>query len=206
VRLKTIQFGIEVIDENCTGCYRCERVCPTEAIVMVGPKTEALAVVDNDKCIACMRCIDSCDDDALRTLSRDEPILQEFDASGVDPEAVKEMCRVADMAPSHLVCPCANTTAQEIAATILQGANTFEKLSLRIGVQSGCLMYCSVPLRRLVMAGTESTQTNSKLRRYASDQSLMDIDPELDARYPLFKVRTEQEWRLKETAEADVDF
>jgi len=50
--LETIELGIEVVDENCTGCYRCERVCPTEAIVMIGPKTEALAVVDNDKCIA----------------------------------------------------------------------------------------------------------------------------------------------------------
>lgn len=204
--MNTIQIGIEVIDENCTGCYRCERVCPTEAIVMVGPKTKALAVVDNDKCIACIRCIDSCDDDALRTINRDEPIVQDFDPSGVDPEAVKELCRAADMAPSHLVCTCANTTAQEIAATILQGASTYEEVSLRIGVQAGCLMYCSVPLRRLVMAGTGNAHTTSKLRRYASDQSLIDIDPDLDARYPLFKIRTEQEWRRRETAEADVDF
>lgn len=204
--MNTIQFGIEVVDDNCTGCYRCERVCPTEAIVMVGPKTEALAVVDNDKCIACMRCIDSCDDDALRTVSRDEPIVQQFDPSGVDPEAVKELCRAADMAPSHLVCPCANTTAQEIAVTVLQGASSYEDLSLQIGVQSGCLMYCSVPLRRLLMAGTGNAQSSSKLRRYANDQSLMDVDPELDARYPLFQIRAEQQWRRQETVEADVDF
>ena len=204
--MNTIQFGIEVIDENCTGCYRCERICPTEAIVMVGPKAKALAVVDNEKCIACMRCIDSCDDDALRTINRDEAIIQQLDPADVDPEAVKELCRAADMAPSHLVCPCANTTAQEIAVTILQGASSYEELSLQIGVQSGCLMYCSVPLRRLVIAGTGNAHTTSKLRRYASDQSLMDIDPELDARYPLFKIRTEQEWRVQETTEADVDF
>lgn len=204
--MNTIQFGIEVIDENCTGCYRCERVCPTEAMVMVGPKNKALAVVDNDKCIACMRCIDSCDDDALRTINRDEPIVQEFDPAGVDPEAVKELCRAADMAPSHLVCPCANTTAQEIAVTILGGARSYEDVSLQIGVQSGCLMYCSVPLRRLVLAGTGNAQDSSKVRRYANDQSLMDIDPELDARYPLFQIRAEQEWRRQEKVEADVDF
>lgn len=204
--MNTISFGIEVIDENCTGCYRCERVCPTEAMIMVGPKTEALAVVDNDKCIACMRCIDACDDDALRAINREEPIVQDFDPEGVDPEAVKELCRAADMAPSHLVCPCANTTAQEIAVTILNGATSYEELSLRIGVQSGCLMYCSVPLRRLMMASTGNAQDSSKVRRYPDDQSLMDIDPELDARYPLFQIRTEQEWRSREKAEADVDF
>jgi ferredoxin len=203
--LNTIQFGIEVIDENCTGCYRCERVCPTEAIVMVGPKTTALAVVDNEKCIACMRCIDSCDDDALRSINRGEPVLNDVDTSQVDHEAVKDMCRTADMSPSHLICPCAGISAQEVAATILQGAGTYEELSLRIGVQSGCLMYCSVPLRRLLLAGTGDARTGSKIRRYASDQSLMDIDPELDARYPLFKVRLEQQWRFDEIAEADVD-
>lgn len=203
--MNTIRFGIEVIDENCTGCYRCERVCPTEAIVMVGPKTAALAVVDNGKCIACMRCIDSCDDDALRTINRGEPVVNELDGSQLDHEAVKELCRAADMAPSHLVCPCAGTSAQEIAAMILQGADTYEEVSLGIGVQSGCLMYCSVPLRRLLTAGTGDARTGATIRRYPSDQSLMDIDPELDAWYPLFNVRVEQGWRRKEITEADVD-
>jgi ferredoxin len=199
----TIQFGIEVVDENCTGCYRCERVCPTEAIVMVGPKTEALAVVDNDKCIACFRCIDSCDDDALLTINRE--VALELDTSEVDEDAIKDMCRAADMMPTHLVCPCNNTTAQELAAAILQGADTFEKLSLCNGVQSGCLMYCSVGLRRMLIAGTGEAKSTSKVRRYDSDQSLLDINPELDALYPNYGVRVEQEWRKRELAEADVD-
>jgi len=42
--VNAIQRGFEVIDDNRTGCYRRERVCPTEAIVMAGPKTKALAV------------------------------------------------------------------------------------------------------------------------------------------------------------------
>jgi hypothetical protein len=43
------------------------------------------------------------------------------------------------------------------------------------------------------------------VRRYDSDQSLLDINPELDALYPIYGVRVEQEWRKKELAEADVD-
>jgi ferredoxin/bacterioferritin-associated ferredoxin len=203
--LQTIELGIEVIDENCTGCYRCERVCPTEAIVMVGPKTEALAVVDNDKCIACMRCIDSCDDDALVTIVRDEPINVEVDTTDIDEEAIKKICFATNTPPSHLVCPCSNRSAQEIVATILQGADSYEKLSLRIGVQSGCLMYCSVGLRRLLVAATGEARTESKLRRYNTDQALMNIEPDLDSRYPLFGIRVEQGWRTKESAEAEVD-
>lgn len=203
--MNTIQFGIEVIDENCTGCYRCERVCPTEAIVMVGPKNKALAVVDNSRCIACMRCIDACDDDALLTIDRDEAVLGEVDVSQVDHDAVKEMCGKADMTPGHLVCPCADVVAQDVAVAILGGADTYEKISLQIGVQSGCLMYCSVPLRRLLIAGTGEARTTAKLRRYDCDQSLLDISPELDARYPLFSVLREQRWRRDEIAEAEVD-
>jgi NAD-dependent dihydropyrimidine dehydrogenase PreA subunit/bacterioferritin-associated ferredoxin len=203
--LETIELGIEVVDENCTGCYRCERVCPTEAIVMVGPKTEALAVVDNDKCIGCLRCIDSCDDDALLTFKREEPVDVTVDTTDIDEDAIKNLCQAAGTSPTHLVCPCSNRTAQDIAATILQGAHTYEELSLRIGVQSGCLLYCSTPLRRLLLAGTGDARTTSKLRRYDSDQSLMNIAPELEDKYPLFGIRTEQEWRQKEMAEVEVD-
>lgn len=203
--MKTIDFEIEVVDENCTGCYRCERVCPTEAIVMVGPKTEALAVVDNDKCIACMRCIDSCDDDALLLNRREEPIEFDYDAADVDPQDVLAICQSADIAPGMLACPCASVSAQEVAVTILHGARSLEDLSLRIGVQAGCLLYCSATLQRLLIAATGEAQTDSKVRRYSADLSLKDINPELHERYPQFKVREEQAWRRAEQSDPDID-
>jgi ferredoxin len=51
---------------------------------MVGPRKEALAAVDNAHCVACMRCIDSCDDDAMLARLREEPLVVGFDGGGVD--------------------------------------------------------------------------------------------------------------------------
>jgi ferredoxin len=89
--MKTINHEIEIIDLNCTGCFRCERACPTGAIVMIGPNKQALAVVDNSRCIACARCIDSCDDDAMLLVDRAAPLVVGFDSSGTSKEAIKAL-------------------------------------------------------------------------------------------------------------------
>ena len=41
--MKTVNYEIEVIAENCTGCYLCEHICPTLAITLEGPKSSAIA-------------------------------------------------------------------------------------------------------------------------------------------------------------------
>ena len=203
--MKTIRFGIEVTEENCTGCYRCERVCPTEAMVMVGPKTKAIAVVDNDKCVACMRCIDACDDDALHAITRDEPLVLDPDHSDVELDAVGELCRTAGLDPSMQICTCSETFAQDVAAQILEGATSYEELALSVGVQSGCLMYCSIPIYRLLSAATGEAKSNSQVRRYSPDLKLIDIPAELDEKYPMFNIGAEQRQRETKIAEMELD-
>jgi len=34
--MKVVNYEIEVIEDNCTGCYLCENICPTKAIVLEG--------------------------------------------------------------------------------------------------------------------------------------------------------------------------
>lgn len=203
--VKIVNLQIEIVDDNCTGCYRCERVCPTEAITMVGPRTEALAVVDNDNCIACFRCIDSCDDDAMFAVPRDEPleIVPRFD--GLDPHDVLELCRAADLDPDQLACACSGSPTKELAAVILGGATTFEEVALRTGAQSGCLMYCSVPIRRLLLAQTDTAESTARVRRYPVDLALRDVSAEAAARYPIFNVREEQQHRREYLATIDVE-
>lgn len=46
---------VKIIDEKCKGCTKCVKVCPFDAIEMVGK----LAVI-NEKCTACNQCIPSC--------------------------------------------------------------------------------------------------------------------------------------------------
>jgi iron only hydrogenase large subunit-like protein len=48
-------------ESNCTGCNRCIRVCPTEGANAVYEIDGKIKVrVDNDRCIACGACIDTC--------------------------------------------------------------------------------------------------------------------------------------------------
>lgn len=190
--MKTISHEIEIVDQNCTGCFRCERACPTGAITMVGPKKHALAVVDNSRCIACERCIDSCDDEAMLLVERAEPLVVGFDASGTSKEAIKAVCDAAGIDPKQSVCWCSGSVATEVAAAILGGHDTFEDLALATGVQSGCLMYCAVTIRRLLVAGSGNAESTSKVRRYPSGQGLMDIPAELATKYPIFAIAEEQ--------------
>lgn len=53
-------FHIEIDPDRCTNCLRCEEVCPSECIKIVG------RYVDNSRCVRCFACLDACRDDAIR--------------------------------------------------------------------------------------------------------------------------------------------
>lgn len=192
--MKTINYEIEVIAENCTGCYLCEQICPTLAITMVGPKSSAIAVVDNSKCIACQRCIDICDDDALLMPERAVPMTVGTDVKLADPAAIIDLCQRAKIHPSTIACNCSSTTAKEVAAAILLGAHTMEEVSLATGVQSGCQLYCFAPTHRLLTTFLgEAPKPPSKNKYYATSYVLQDIDPAVAAKYPQFHIADERE-------------
>jgi formate hydrogenlyase subunit 6/NADH:ubiquinone oxidoreductase subunit I len=50
------------INDNCTGCTACKRVCPTNAIR--GNKKQR-HVIDQHKCIKCGQCFDKCKFEAI---------------------------------------------------------------------------------------------------------------------------------------------
>lgn len=57
------------IEENCTLCMKCKTVCPEKQVLhMIGK--ESLPVLSGE-CTNCARCIEVCDDDALRFSIRD---------------------------------------------------------------------------------------------------------------------------------------
>jgi ferredoxin/bacterioferritin-associated ferredoxin len=204
--VKLVKHSIDVIEENCTGCYRCENACPTNAITMVGPRKGAIAVVDNDACIACFRCIDVCPDDAMLSVERAEPVRIGTKARDADPVALREVCEKAGLDPEQMACLCSSTKVKELAAAALAGATTFEELARVTGAASGCLLYCSVPMRRVLRAhtGQEVDETTSKVRRYDSAQVLLDVDEDAADAYPLFALRREQsEARAAQEARAE---
>jgi NADH-quinone oxidoreductase subunit F len=52
----------EIIPEKCTGCTRCARSCPANAIT---GKVKEVHVIDQDKCIKCGICYEKCRFDAI---------------------------------------------------------------------------------------------------------------------------------------------
>jgi NADH:ubiquinone oxidoreductase subunit F (NADH-binding) len=52
-----------VIDENCTGCLACKKVCPSDA---VSGELKEIHVIDNEKCIKCGACFEACKFDAIK--------------------------------------------------------------------------------------------------------------------------------------------
>jgi ferredoxin len=191
--MKQVNYAIEVITDNCTGCYLCEHICPTGAIVMEGPKSSALAVVDNNKCVACFRCVDICNDDALLAPLREEPIEFGTDPDSVDQQALEMLCAKAHMDPESVACICSNTTVKEIAAAIVNGAKSLEETALATGAQSGCLMYCFAPIHRLLIEhlGPDLKPT-IKNKWYPTSQNLFDVPEAVAKKYPLFAILEEK--------------
>lgn len=197
--VKISEYKIQVIEDNCTGCYLCERICPTAAIVMEGPKSAAIAVVDNTKCVSCLRCIDICDDDALLSLDRQEPVKFGIDPASVDQAVLGELLRKSNLDPDGMSCICSLTTNKEVAAAVIAGAKTMEEVALASGAQSGCLMYCFAPIHRLVTTHWgEMPAPTTKNKWYPTSMTLMDVPEDVACRHPEFSIRLEQEHFVQE--------
>jgi uncharacterized Fe-S center protein len=58
--------GLEVHDENCEGCGKCEDACHMDAITIVDDKVK----VDEEECMCCGFCVDACENEALELGNR----------------------------------------------------------------------------------------------------------------------------------------
>jgi NADH-quinone oxidoreductase subunit F len=56
-----------VIDDACTGCTNCAKVCPTDAIPYTPYQVHN---IDNEKCVQCGLCIEVCSFEAIRKIAR----------------------------------------------------------------------------------------------------------------------------------------
>lgn len=60
--------ALQILEDNCTGCTACVRVCPTEAIRVRDRK----ASIDPNRCVDCGNCIDVCPFHAI--IPRSDPL------------------------------------------------------------------------------------------------------------------------------------
>ncbi len=91
--LHSAQVGLPVVQpsgfqpareqERCTGCGRCVRACPVQAISLVPrsmrrddgnePSKRLLSQIDLDRCLGCGVCVDACQEGSLRMERRPRP-------------------------------------------------------------------------------------------------------------------------------------
>jgi iron only hydrogenase large subunit-like protein len=60
--------AIQILEDNCTGCTACVRVCPTEAIRVRDRKAQ----IDQTRCIDCGNCVSACQFHAI--IPRSDPL------------------------------------------------------------------------------------------------------------------------------------
>lgn len=186
--MKEVKFLSKIDTSKCTGCKRCEVVCPPAAITVIEKK----ARVDNEKCLACTKCWHLCPEDAISIVPRSEELFVGVDFEDVDQGAIEELCRNAHFFPEQFICACTLTLAKEVAAAILKGAKTPEEITSMTGARSGCSIYCMGPILRMLKAHGIIVQPPSNHRWYDLSLSLWDVPDEVADKYPGYYLKEDK--------------
>lgn len=203
---KIVRMIAQVDVEKCTGCDLCNRVCPTAAFTLrprrpdePGKSKRVVELIDN-ACLNAQRCIELCPDDALTMIELDEPFEVGVDPSQADQEKIKELCAKAGYPPELQPCVCTKTSMAEMAAAILLGADTMEKVSLATGARTGCSELCMHPMLRLLEGAGygDAPKVNRGYQWYPSTTTLFEhanadgtFPAELTEAYPGYPINSE---------------
>lgn len=147
--MKRVTIMAHVDSELCRGCKVCEKVCPVYAI-HVGEDRKAVSTEAD--CRGCANCADRCPFHAITMVKREEPFTVGVDVGGFDSKKISELCARAHFNPEQVLCYCVGVRAEEVAAAILAGCDTPDKISSYTGIRTGCTIECIQPILRLLEA------------------------------------------------------
>jgi Fe-S-cluster-containing hydrogenase component 2 len=196
----------EIVAESCTGCALCVYVCPTVALTLRDRRSDEpgthrrIADLAEPDCYNAQNCLEICPDDAIVMLPLDEPFTVGTDPAAADPTAVKALCQSAGIGTKQLICMCAETTGEELAAAVLTGAHTPEAISLATGARTGCTELCHQPILQLLAAAGHGDEPRNPPRGFqwyglaARALDLLDGDAvpdELLLAYPQFPLESD---------------
>ena len=146
--MKRVTIVSTVDSDVCKGCKICEKVCPVYAVRVVD-KTAEVAQAD---CRGCANCADRCPFHAITMVKREEPFSIGVDVSKFDQGKIRDICAKAHFNPEQVLCYCVGVRAEEVAAAILDGCDTPDKIASSTGIRTGCTIECIQPILRLLSA------------------------------------------------------
>ncbi len=182
IQMKLVNYLSEIDAGRCSGCRKCETVCPAGAISV----ENRFARVDAGRCLACTKCWHLCPEDAVTMVERSEEMMVGVDFDEVDETAVAELCQKAHVYPEQFVCACTLTLAKEVAAAIIKGASTPEEVTAATGVRSGCAIYCMGAILRMLKAAGKHPVPPKNHRWYDLSLSLWDVKDQIAEKYPRY--------------------
>jgi Pyruvate/2-oxoacid:ferredoxin oxidoreductase delta subunit/bacterioferritin-associated ferredoxin len=177
--MRVVTMLAKVDEEKCIGCKICQKVCPPLAIEVVNKVSR----VDAEKCRGCGNCNQRCPENAVTMVKRETPIRVYVDPATVSREKIEELCEKARMNPEQIVCYCTATRAEEVAAAIIKGADTPEKISLETGVRTGCKVECIQPVLRLLEAAGIEPERPEGYQWYGRTPTIWEIPEEVKQKY-----------------------
>ena len=197
--MKLVKYLSQVDESKCTGCKRCENICPAAAIKVIEKK----AVVDAGRCVACKKCWDICQADAAVMVRQEPPRLAGISAELISQhqEQIGGVLASLFLKNESPVCSCTMTQAQELAAAVIAGARTPEDLTAMTGVGSGCGIYCQGQILKMLKAfGIELIPPQSK-RWYDLILGPEKVPPEVEVKYPECRCLEDKEAIMKSLIE-----
>lgn len=178
--MKVVNYIARIDEDRCSGCRRCETVCPPGAITIV----DNIAKVESEGCLACTKCWHLCPEHAVTIEPRSEEKLVGVDFEEVDESAIEELCKKAHVFPEQFLCACTLTLAKEVAAAIIKGAKTPEQVTAMTGTRSGCAIYCSAPVLRMLKAHGVKIDAPKNHRWYDLSLTVWDVPEEVAEKHP----------------------
>jgi NADPH-dependent glutamate synthase beta subunit-like oxidoreductase/bacterioferritin-associated ferredoxin len=119
----------------------------------------SLPMIIDDDCRGCGNCEERCPTRAIAMNPLETPFTVRVEVLAADAGRIAGLCHKAHLNPESIVCFCTTTRAEEIAAAILQGAETPEQISLSTGARTGCSVLCIQPIFRLLQAAQVDYET-----------------------------------------------
>lgn len=86
--------------EKCKNCSLCLKICPNEAITMVGEEKKVMPSIDYSKCCFCGLCVDVCPTNALTFSNFPMLVTMDKDSLLYSPEKLAEMPELKEGTPS----------------------------------------------------------------------------------------------------------